>query len=105
MSVAGASLAEIAEHVGRTPQGIGRLIKKYHSTGTKEDRARSGRPLILSLYQKIIIYRAARKAHKIKYLNLAKVAVLVDNEGTPLKPPSRSTLYRALKGEDLSNYR
>jgi transposase len=52
MSVAGASLKEIADHFGRSPQGIGRLLKKHHSTGTTADEPRSGRPPVLSRHQK-----------------------------------------------------
>jgi transposase len=47
-SIAGASLKEIADHFECTPQGIGRLLKKYHSTGTTADKPRSGQPPILS---------------------------------------------------------
>jgi transposase len=50
MSVAGASLKEIANHFGRSPQEIGRLLKKYHSTGTTADKPRSGRLPVLSRY-------------------------------------------------------
>jgi transposase len=58
MSVAGASLKEIADPFERTPQGIGRLLKKYYSTGTTANKPCSGRPPILSHHQKNPIYRA-----------------------------------------------
>jgi transposase len=105
MSVAGASLKEIADHFGRTPQGIGQLVKKYHSTGTTADKPRSGRPQILSRNQKKLIYRAARKAPKLEYSKLSEVAEVFHPDGTSLKPPSRSTLYRCLKGKGLTNHR
>jgi transposase len=105
MSVAGASLKEIADHFGRSPQGIGRLLKKYHSTGTTADKPRSGRPPVLSRHQKKPIYRAARKAPKIEYSKLAEVAVILHPDGTLSKAPSHSTLYRSLKGHGLTNFR
>jgi hypothetical protein len=55
--------------------------------------------------QKKIIYRKVRAALKIEYLQLAKEAIFVNAEGTPSKPPSRSTLYRALKRRGLTNYK
>jgi transposase len=78
ISVAGASLKEIADYFERTPQEIGRLLKKYHSTNTTADKPRSSRPPILSRHQKKIIYRAAQKAPKIEYSKLAEVAVVVN---------------------------
>jgi transposase len=101
MSVAGASLKEIADHFGRSPQGIGRLLKKHHSTGTTADEPRSGRPPVLSRHQKKLIYRAP----KIEYSKLAEVAVILHPDGTPSKAPSYSTLYRSLKGHGLTNFR
>jgi transposase len=105
MSAAGASLKEIAQYFGRTTQGIGKLLKKYHTTHTVEDKPRSGRPSILSRHQKKLIYRAARAAPKLEYKELAEVGVLVNPDDTPSKPPSRSTLYRVLKGLGLTNFR
>jgi transposase len=104
ISVAGASLKEIADYFECTPQGIGRLLKKYHSTSTTADKPRSGRPSILSHHQKKIIYRAAQKAPKIEYSKLTEVAVVVNQDRTPSKPPSHSTVYRSLKGKGLTNY-
>jgi transposase len=105
MSVAGASLKEVADHFGCTPQGIGQLLKKYHSTGTTADKPQSGHPQILSRHQKKIIYWAAQKAPKIEYSKLAEVAEVFHSNGTSLKPLSRSTLYWSLKVKGLTNYR
>jgi transposase len=105
MSVAGASLKEIADHFGRTPQGIGQLVKRYHSTGTTADKPRSGRPKILSRNQKKLIYWAARKAPKLEYSKLSEVAEVFHPDSTSLKPPSRSTLYQSLKGKGLTNHK
>jgi transposase len=105
MWVSGAALKEIATRFGRTPQGISQLIRKHDSTGTVQDKPRSGRPPILSLHQKKIIYRKARAQPKIEYLELAKASVFIHQDGTPLKPPSHSTLYRVLKSKLLTKHR
>ncbi|KAF1923518.1 uncharacterized protein M421DRAFT_104392 [Didymella exigua CBS 183.55] len=99
----GCTVKEAADAYGRTERCIRDLRKKYTTTGTTEDKPRSGRPPILSLSQKKIIYRKARAAPKIEYSDLAKEAVYVNAEGTPSKPPSRSTLYRVLKQQGLTN--
>lgn len=48
------------------------LWKKYRQTGTTADKPRSGRPPILSLHQKHIIYRKAVAQPKIEYKELAQ---------------------------------
>lgn len=101
----GCSVKEAASAYARTERCIRDLMKKHHQTGTVEDKPRSGRPPILSLSQKKIIYRKARAAPKIEYTELAQESVFVNAEGTPSKPPSRSTLYRVLKRRGLTNYR
>jgi hypothetical protein len=53
---------------------------------------------------KKIIYRKARAAPKLEYSELAKAGVVVSANGTPSKPPSRSTLYRLLKRHGLTNF-
>jgi hypothetical protein len=95
---------EVAEAIGRSVRAVRELRKKHHQTGTTQDKPRSGRLPILSLNRKKITYRAARKAPKIEYSELAKVAVFVDKDGTSSKPPSRSTLYRCLKGRGLGKF-
>jgi transposase len=65
MAAAGAPAAKIADHFGRTPQGINKLIKKHHQTGSVKDRNRSGRPRILSTRAKKIVCRKARSMPKI----------------------------------------
>ena len=101
----GATVAEAADAYDRTERCIRDLKKKHDITGTTQDRPRSGRPPMLSLHQKKIIYRKARAAPKIEYSALAKVAVLMTPEGTPLKAPSRTTLWRLLKRKGLTNFR
>jgi transposase len=77
MWVGGAALKEIATRFGRTPQGISQLIRKHDSTGTVQDKPRSGRPPILLLHQKKTIYRKARAQPKIEYSELAKAGVFI----------------------------
>jgi transposase len=101
----GATPKEVAEAYGRTERCIRDLRKKYAQTGTTADKPRSGRPPILSPHQKRIIYRKARAAPKIEYSDLAEATTFVNAEGTPSKPPSRSTLYRILKRRGLTNCR
>jgi transposase len=102
---AGATVKECADAYSCTGRCIRDLYKKYYQTGTTEDKPRSGRLPILSLHQKKIIYRKARATLKIEYLELAKASVVVNHEGNPLKPLSRSILYRTLKGRGLTNFR
>jgi transposase len=101
----GVTLKECAALYGRTERCIRDLKKKYYQTGTTQDKPRSGRPQILSLRTKKLIIRKARAASKIEYSELAQVGVVVDADGTPSKPPSRSTLYRSLKKQGLTSSR
>jgi transposase len=102
---AGVSLTELAAEFRRSKSTIHDTLKRYKLHATTSDLPRSGRPPILSLRQKKIIYRKARAAPKIEYSNLIKEATFVNAEGLPLKPPSRSTLYRTLKRRNLTNHR
>lgn len=98
----GATVAEVADAYGRTERCIRDLRKKYHQTGTTADKPRSGRPPILSPYQKKIICRKARAKPRIEYKELAEVAVVVNADGTSTKPPSYATIYHCLKGRGLT---
>jgi transposase len=101
---AGVSVPELAEEFARGRSTIRDTIKRWHQHATTSDLPCSGRPSILSRHQKKIIYRAARAALRIEYEELAKVGTFVNAEGTPSKLPSRSTLYRVLKGLGLTNF-
>jgi transposase len=101
----GATVKEVAKAYGRNDRSIRKLRLKYYQTGTVEDKPRSGRPPILSLHQKKIIYRKVRAAPKIEYSELSQAAVLVNPDGTTSKPPSRSTLYRLIKRRGITNFR
>jgi transposase len=101
----GMTVRELAAEFGRSKGAIKYTIQTYAKTSTTQERPRSGRPPILSLHQKKIIYRQARAAPKIEYSELAIVGVFVRPDGTTSKPPSYSTLYRTLKGTGLTNHR
>jgi transposase len=101
----GATTAELAAEYGRSESAIKYTIRTYSSLPTTHEKPRSGRPPLLSLHQKKMIYRKARAAPKIEYSELAEHGVFVNEEGYRSKLPSRSTLYRALKGQGLTKYR
>ena len=71
---AGCMMVEVADACGRSKSTISRLIKKATTTGTTEDKPRSGRPQILSRHARKLVYRAVRKNPKITYAELQKVA-------------------------------
>lgn len=98
----GATVAQVADTFGRSERGIRDIRQRYQQTGKTTDQPRSGRPPILSHYQKKIIYRKARAEPKITYKELAKVAVVVNPDGTSSKPPSYPTLRRYLKRQGLT---
>jgi transposase len=102
MLAGGCTVVEVARAYGRSDRCIRDLRTKYHQTGTTADKPRSGRPPVLSPHQKTIIYRKTRAAPNIEYSELAKEGVFVNPDGTSSKPPSRSTLYRVLKGRGLT---
>lgn len=101
----GVSVSKLATRFGRSEHAIRYTLQTYTSRPTTEERPRSGRPTILSRHQQKLIYRAARKTPKIEYRDLQQVAVVVNPDTPPPKPPSRSTLYRYLKRQGLTNYR
>jgi hypothetical protein len=101
---AGISLMELAAKFRWSKSTIYNTLKCYKLHATTSDLPCSGRSPILSLWQKKIIYRKACAAPKIEYSNLIKEATFVNAECLPLKPPSRSTLYRTLKRRNLTNH-
>jgi transposase len=102
---AGATVRELVEEFGRSANCIRTTIRLAKTRDTTQEAPRSGRPSILSRHQKKIIYRKARAAPKIEYSQLAEVGVFANPDGSFTKPPSRSTLYRALKRRGLTNFR
>jgi transposase len=105
MLTAGATRAEVAAAFGRSRQCIGRLVTKYNTTHSVQDKPRSGRPYILSRRQQKLIYRIARRTPKIEYRELANTTALILPDGTTVNVPSRSTLYRVLRRHSLTNHR
>lgn len=104
MLQAGATYQEVAAKFGRDASTIRRLHQKYNTTRTTKDRPRSGRPSILSTYQKKIVCRVVRRTPKILYQRLAAESVFVTHNGSPSKPPSRRTLYRVLVRFNIRKY-
>jgi transposase len=105
MLQADATVKEAAASISRSERAVRDLRTKYRQTSRVDDKPRTGRPVILSKQQKKIIYRKVRTAPKIEYSEPAKEGVSVNTEGTPSKPPSRSTLYRALGRRGLTNHK
>jgi transposase len=100
-----ATVKEVAHAYGRTNRCICKIHQKYRQTGTTQDKTCSGRPLVLSLAQKKIIYKKVRAAPKIEYSELQHESMFVNHEGTPLKPPSCSTSYWELRRRGLTNHK
>ena len=67
MALGGCSLGEVATKFGCHKSTISRILQKFNHTSNVQDKARSGRPEVLSLHQKKIIYRKARATPKIEY--------------------------------------
>jgi transposase len=99
----GVTVRELAAEFRRSKSAIKYTIRTYTRTGTTREQPRSGRPPMLSLHQKRIIYLKARAALKIEYLELAKHRVCVKPDRNTSKPPSRTTLYQILKERGLTN--
>lgn len=99
----GAQYSEVAKTFDRSERAIRDLYKKFNTTGSVNDRARSGRPHVLSNHAKKLLCRAVRKDPKIQYSGLAKVGQVVLPDGSLSKPPSTSTMYRTIKAAGISN--
>lgn len=105
MSEAGATLGELSQLFGCARSTVHYTIKRHTNHHTIKDLPRSGRPSKLSPHEKRILHRKARASPKIEYSELATAATFVNAQGIPSKPPSRSTLYRCLKGLGLQKLR
>jgi hypothetical protein len=100
----GSTTGKIAAHFRCSPQAIQNLQKKFIKTGTTEDRPCTGHAPILLLLQKKIIYKKVHATSKVEYLQLANFTVFVYPDGTTSKPPSRTTLWRIMKGHGLTKH-
>jgi transposase len=105
MLKAGCSASEVASACGRAVSTIRRLNAKATTTGTTQDKPRSGRPQVLSRHARKLVYRAVRKNPKITYSELAEIAQVHPPDGAPSQLPSRSTLYRVIKKTGLLHVR
>jgi hypothetical protein len=92
------------EEFGCSESAIKYTTRTYSSTAAHE-KPRSGRPRMLSRHQQKLVLRKARATPKIEYPELAKVAQVVSLDGTPSKLPSKSTLYREIKRNGITNLR
>jgi transposase len=99
---AGSRAREVADELGVSDRSIRNLYKKFLTTGTTQDRPRSGRPGVLSVYQKQMLHREYQKDPKTTYPELQ--AMVHEPDDTAAQLPSRATVYRALKetGADTS---
>jgi hypothetical protein len=72
MSVAGALLKEKADHFGRSPQGIGRLHKKYHSTALQQKNLVAAVYLYFHVTRKSLSTGLLEKPQKLSTPSLLK---------------------------------
>jgi transposase len=77
MLAGGCTVPEVTKAYGRSDRCIRNLRTKYQQTGIRADKAWPGRPPVLSLQQKKIIYRKAHAAPKIEYSNLPNMEPLL----------------------------
>ena len=98
----GCTIPELVKEFGRSESAIKYTIRTYTKATTTQEKPRPGRPPVLSARAKKLIYRKARSAPKVDYSELAKAAQVYAPDGTPSQPPSKSTLYRALKKNRLT---
>lgn len=94
---AGASSRELAEEFNCTRRCINKTLQRYGEQHHNQSRPRSGRPQALNTHDKRVLYREARKNPRIEYPALLREA--------SLRRISRTTAYRALKAEGLTNFR
>ena len=102
---AGCKAREVAEELGVSDRSIRNLYKKFRTTGTTQDRPRSGRPGVLSAGQKQMMQREYQQDPSTTYSELQAMVHEPDDAAALL--PSRATVYRALKevGVDTSRDR
>ncbi|OCK73154.1 hypothetical protein K432DRAFT_313566, partial [Lepidopterella palustris CBS 459.81] len=98
---AGYPARKLADEYGVTRQCINATLRRWKKHKTTTSLPRSGRLPILSRRQKRLLYQAARQNPKIEYQKLWEKAGLLEHP----HPPSRSTMYRSLKKDGLTNHR
>jgi transposase len=106
---AGSKAQEVADELGVSDRSIRNLYKKYRTTGSTQDRPRSGRPGVLSVSQKRLLHREYQKDPNTTYPELQAMVCEPDDADTDAHAqlPSKATVYRALKeaGADTSRGR
>jgi hypothetical protein len=102
---AGCTASEVANTYGHAESLYDASTQKQPQRAQHKTKPRSGRPQILSRHARKLVYRAVRKNPKITYAEHAEIAHVHLPDGIPLKPPSRSTLYRIIKKTGLLQVR
>jgi transposase len=105
----GSKAQEVADELGVSDRSIRNLYKKYRTTGSTQDRPRSGRPGVLSVGQKRLLHREYQKDPSTTYPELQVMVCEPDgvDADAHAQLPSKATIYRALKeaGADTSRGR
>jgi transposase len=68
----GIIVRKLVAEFGRSESAIKYTLRTYTHSNTTQEKPCPGRPSMLSLHQKKIIYRKARAAPRIEYSKLAK---------------------------------
>lgn len=98
----GEKYQEIADDFGINHSTVKDTLRRWRKYGTVESLPRTGRPKALTHREERKIIRIVRKAPKLNYQQLFEDAGL---DTTHQTPPHRSTLYRLLKKQGLTNRR
>lgn len=101
----GATIPQLMAEFHCSRNAVRNTLTRWKQHHTLESLPRSGRPKILTDYEERKLHRASRKHPNLKYEDLVVEATL--DTPTPQRPapPSRSTMYRSLKGKDLTKSR
>jgi transposase len=98
---AGCTYREIMEEYGVSRGCVHNTIQRWKTHHTTHSLPRSGRPHAIDIHESRLLFRQVRKTPKIRYNRLMEEAHLMDRA----HPPSKRTVYRALKKQGLTNHR
>jgi transposase len=99
----GVPVKELMEEFSCSKSAIKYTTRTYTTTSA-QDKPYTGRPRMLSRHQQKLVFRKVRAMLKVDYVELAKVAQVISLGGTPLKLPSKDTLYREIKRQGIGHY-
>jgi hypothetical protein len=77
---------------------VNRTLRRWKEHNTVNLLPRAGRRKSITIHEERKLFRAVRKEPKITYVELVKEATLDQKPTTP----SRSTIYRSLKKQGLT---